>query len=74
MSVRIAAGMFVLAGCLVGLASIAPVLTGVPETSMAAPYKNCTQARGDGVCNIPSDSDKYQAKLDRDQDGIGCEC
>lgn len=41
---------------------------------MAAPYKNCTQARGDGVCNIPSDSDKYQAKLDRDQDGIGCEC
>lgn len=40
----------------------------------AAPYKNCTQAKNDGVCNIPEDSPYYQPKLDRDKDGIGCEC
>jgi hypothetical protein len=40
----------------------------------AAPYANCTAARDDGACNIPSTSEYYQAKLDRDQDGIGCEC
>lgn len=40
----------------------------------AAPYPNCTVARQDGACNIPSSSDKYQSKLDRDGDGIGCEC
>ena len=40
----------------------------------ASPYANCTAARDDGACNIPSTSEYYQAKLDRDQDGIGCEC
>ena len=39
-----------------------------------APYKNCTQARENGDCDIPASSDKYQSKLDRDGDGIGCEC
>lgn len=40
----------------------------------AAPYSNCTQAKQNGDCDIPSSSDKYQSKLDRDGDGIGCEC
>lgn len=40
----------------------------------ADPYPNCTVAKQDGACNIPASSDKYQPKLDRDQDGIGCEC
>ena len=39
-----------------------------------APYKNCTQARANDDCDIPSSSDKYQSKLDSDGDGIGCEC
>lgn len=39
-----------------------------------APYQNCTEARDNNDCNIPASSDKYQDKLDRDQDGIGCEC
>lgn len=46
-----------------------------PPIAAAAPYKNCTEAKADGACNIPSSSDKYQSKLDRDGgDGLGCEC
>ena len=40
----------------------------------AAPYANCSRAKADGACNIPQDSPYYQAKLDRDGDGVGCEC
>ncbi|AQA02101.1 hypothetical protein BVC93_06290 [Mycobacterium sp. MS1601] len=40
----------------------------------AVPYANCSEAKANGHCNIPSDSPYYQAKLDRDQDGLGCEC
>lgn len=39
-----------------------------------APYPNCTAARQNGDCDIPSSSDKYQSKLDSDGDGVGCEC
>jgi hypothetical protein len=35
---------------------------------------NCSQAKADGVCNITQDSPYYLAKLDRDDDGIACEC
>jgi len=45
-----------------------------PVASASGPYKNCTQAKLDGVCNIPASSSDYQSKLDRDGDGIGCEC
>jgi hypothetical protein len=54
----------VVTGSAIGLAPIAS----------AAPYANCTQAKSDGVCSIPQGSSNYQAKLDRDGDGIGCEC
>ena len=47
---------------------------GIAAPAQAAPYKNCTQAKQNGDCDIPSSSDKYQSKLDRDGDGIGCEC
>lgn len=58
-----------LAGMAIG--SAAPAIAApVP----LAPYKNCTEARNNNDCNIPSSSDKYQSKLDRDGDGIGCEC
>ena len=54
-----------------GIAMAGAVLAPV---AVAAPYPDCKTAKQDGVCNIPSTSDKYQNKLDRDGDGIGCEC
>ena len=55
----------------IAIGSAAPALAApMPQ----APYQNCTQARQNGDCDIPSSSDKYQSKLDRDGDGIGCEC
>jgi len=45
-----------------------------PVIANAAPYANCSEAKAHGDCNIPSDSPYYQANLDRDQDGLGCEC
>ncbi|MEO8815909.1 MAG: excalibur calcium-binding domain-containing protein [Mycobacterium sp.] len=54
-------------------AAAAGVGVAVAPLANAAPYKNCTEARANGDTNIPSTSDKYQPKLDRDNDGIGCE-
>ncbi len=59
----------VFAGLVVG----APIALMSIVPAQAAPYKNCTQARENGDCDIPSSSDKYQSKLDRDGDGLGCE-
>lgn len=54
------------------------VLVSVHPAPVAAaevvPYPNCTEARKNGDCDIPATSDKYQSKLDRDNDGLGCEC
>ena len=58
---------------IVGLSvALAPVASASPPPP--PPYKNYTQAKLDGACNIPSTSEFYQAKLDGDSDGIGCEC
>ncbi len=55
----------------IAIGSAAPaVATPMPQ----APYKNCTEAKQNGDCDIPATSDKYQSKLDRDSDGLGCEC
>ncbi|MCX8495945.1 MAG: excalibur calcium-binding domain-containing protein [Akkermansiaceae bacterium] len=55
----------------IAIASAAPAIAApVPQS----PYPNCTVAKNNGDCDIPSSSDKYQSKLDRDQDGLGCEC
>ncbi|MGY4653423.1 hypothetical protein ACVWWN_007219 [Mycobacterium sp. URHB0021] len=45
-----------------------------PIAGAAGPYSNCSQAKADGVCNITQDSPNYLAKLDRDSDGVACEC
>lgn len=37
------------------------------------PFKNCTDAWNHGVFDIPRTSPDYARKLDRDNDGIGCE-
>lgn len=49
------------------------VAVGVAPAALAAPYKNCSEARDAGDVNITSDSDKYGPHLDRDGDGVGCE-
>ncbi len=64
----------VIASVLAGLALGAPVALAASVPAQAAPYANCTQAKQNGDCDIPSSSDKYQVKLDRDGDGLGCEC
>jgi hypothetical protein len=55
----------------IAIGSAAPAIAApMPQ----APYKNCTQAKNNGDCDIPSSSDLYGPWLDRDQDGLGCEC
>lgn len=63
-----------IATALSSIAIAIPVALASSVPAQAAPYANCTQARQNGDCDIPSSSDLYQAKLDRDHDGIGCEC
>lgn len=53
--------------------AIATVAVGAAPAAVAAPWKNCTEARDNGDVNIPSSSDTYGSHLDRDGDGIGCE-
>lgn len=50
--------------------------TGITFAAPAAaePFDNCTQAHKAGYCDIPSDSPYYGPWLDRDKDGIACEC
>lgn len=55
-------------------AGIAMAGTLLAPIAAADPYPDCKTAKAHGECNIPSSSDKYQPKLDRDGDGIGCEC
>jgi hypothetical protein len=50
------------------------VAVGAAAPVAAAPFSNCTEAKAAGYCDIPSDSPYYQSKLDRDGDGLGCEC
>ena len=63
-----------IASALAGLAVGAPMALASSAPAQAAPYSNCTQAKNNGDCDIPSNSDRYQSKLDRDGDGFGCEC
>ncbi|MCB0929628.1 MAG: excalibur calcium-binding domain-containing protein [Mycolicibacterium insubricum] len=66
-------GGFVVIRVLLCAAAIAIVGTALAPAAVAAPYKNCTEARKAGDVNIPSSSDKYGPHLDRDGDGIACE-
>jgi hypothetical protein len=38
------------------------------------PFKNCTQAKANGYCDIPQGSPMYTPSQDRDGDGYACEC
>lgn len=59
----------------VGTAALVTALgiLAAPAMAHAAPFKNCTEARKAGYSNIPSTSEYYGKRLDRDGDGIGCE-
>ncbi|BBY98278.1 excalibur calcium-binding domain-containing protein [Mycolicibacterium fallax] len=58
---------------LLAAVAISAVGVNIAPVAVAAPYKNCTEARKNGDTNIPSSSDKYGEHLDRDGDGFGCE-
>lgn len=45
-----------------------------PPPAHAGPYANCSQAKRNGDCDIPRSSPKYDPDLDRDSDGVACEC
>jgi hypothetical protein len=49
------------------------VFSAAPAFAVSLPFDNCTEAANVGVYNIPAGTPGYQLKLDRDQDGIGCE-
>jgi hypothetical protein len=57
-----------------GALLIASAIALAPIANASGPYSNCSQAKADGVCNINEDSPYYFAKLDRDHDGVACEC
>ena len=54
--------------------TVAAAIALAPIASASGPYNNCSQAKADGVCNITPDSPWYLPKLDRDGDGLACEC
>jgi hypothetical protein len=63
------------------LLTVTAIATGVllapaahAQTQQQTPYKNCTAAKQDGRCDIPSTDPAYGSWLDRDGDGLGCEC
>lgn len=37
-------------------------------------YKNCSEAKAAGECDIPTGDPHYCSKQDRDNDGLACEC
>ncbi len=49
------------------------LLSASPAMAVVLPFDNCTEAANARVFNIPSDSPAYQAKLDADKDGFGCD-
>ena len=50
----------------------APKTTSAPK-SISVHYQNCDDVRAHGVAPIYPGDPGWQAKFDRDQDGVGCE-
>lgn len=49
------------------------LLSASPALAVVLPFDNCTEAANVGVFNIPAGTPGYQAGLDRDMDGFGCD-
>ncbi|MFD1846817.1 excalibur calcium-binding domain-containing protein [Arthrobacter flavus] len=60
-----------------GLAFAAAVgftaLSATPALAVALPFENCDAAAAVGVHNIPIDTPGYHPRLDRNNDGFGCD-
>lgn len=63
-------------GLLTALLFAAAAMFAAPGVASAAPgpvYADCSEARADGVYNIPQDDPAYWEDGDRDGDGFACE-
>ena len=60
-----------------GLAIAAAVgftaLSATPAVAVALPFENCGEAEAVGVFNIPINTPGYHPRLDRNNDGFGCD-
>ena len=54
--------------------AIVVVGLGLAPPATASPFPDCKTAKADGRCDVPSSDPMYGSWLDRDHDGIGCEC
>lgn len=61
------------AGLAVAVAVGFTALSATPALAVALPFDNCGEAEALGVYNIPAGTPGYQPKLDRDNDGFGCD-
>ncbi|MBP2217967.1 excalibur calcium-binding domain-containing protein [Arthrobacter sp. CAN_C5] len=61
------------AGLAVAVAVGFTALSATPALAVALPFENCDAAAAVGVYNIPAGTPGYQPKLDRDNDGFGCD-
>jgi hypothetical protein len=52
---------------------VAATAIGAAPAAVASPYANCSEAKADGMYNIPRGDENYWEDGDRDQDGIACE-
>jgi len=59
-------------------ATVAPSTKAPPpppvKPTKLGPWRNCTEAKANGRCDIQRGDPDYAPKLDRDKDGVACEC
>jgi hypothetical protein len=61
------------AGLAVAAAAGFVALSATPAAAVSLPFQNCTEAASVGVYNIPAGTPGYAPRLDRDNDGFGCD-
>lgn len=61
------------AGLAVAAAAGFVALSATPASAVSLPFQNCTEAASVGVYNIPFGTPGYAPRLDRDNDGFGCD-
>lgn len=66
------AGFWVTA--IISALTLGPFASAITAPVPKSPYDNCTEAKQNGDCDIPQSSDNYDESLDRDGDGLACEC
>lgn len=61
------------AGLAVAAAAGFVALSATPASAVSLPFQNCGEAASVGVYNIPIGTPGYAPRLDRDNDGFGCD-